>query len=70
MLVDSKLEAIEFYNKFKFIQIADQENDNNANTVFMVYDLIKPNELEYILSSMIEFCEEYEQEHLISLLNN
>ena len=69
MIVDSKLEAIGFYNKFRFIEIARQENDSD-DTVFMVYDLIKPNELEYILSSMIDFCEEYKQEHLIPLLKN
>ncbi len=69
VIVDSKIEAVDFYDKFNFIQIATQEDDVNR-TAFMVYDLIKPNELQYILPSMIDFCEIYEQKHLISLLQN
>ncbi|MEA2050464.1 MAG: GNAT family N-acetyltransferase [Campylobacterota bacterium] len=69
IIVDSKIEAIGFYDSFGFIQIAMQDDDT-TQTAFMVYDLFKPSELENDVLLMIEFCEEYEQGHLIPLLNN
>jgi len=69
IIVDSKIEAIGFYDSFGFIQIAMQD-DEIVPTAFMVYDLFKPSEIEDDILFMIEFCKEYKQEHLIPLLEN
>lgn len=69
IIVDSKIEAIGFYDSFGFIQIA-MHDDDIIQTAFMVNDLFKPSELENDVLFMVEFCEEYGLEHLIPLLNS
>ncbi len=65
VIVDSKEEAVDFYKKFDFVEIAPQDDDD---TVFMVYDLLKPKDLLELVPDMIEFCEYYGQEDLIKIL--
>lgn len=65
IIVDSKHEAVDFYKQFDFIDVANQEDDD---TVFMIYDLLKPNELEDLIDDMVEFCQTHNQNDLIAVL--
>lgn len=65
IIVDSKHEAIDFYKQFDFVEINQEEG---SDTVFMIYDLLKPSELLDIIPSMIQFCEEYNQSDLSEIL--
>lgn len=66
IIVDSKPEAVEFYEYFDFTAINKEED---SNTIFMVNDLLKPNELTHIIPMMIEFCNEYGQNEFVDILN-
>jgi ribosomal protein S18 acetylase RimI-like enzyme len=65
LIVDSKFEAIEFYKRFGFIEINKEEN---TDTMFMVFDIAKPIEVEDVLNEMIAFCEIFKQDNLIEIL--
>lgn len=65
LIVDSKPEAIEFYKRFGFIEIDKEEN---SNTMFMVFDIAKPCEVNKIVDDMIEFCKIFKQNDLIVIL--
>ena len=65
LIVDSKPEAIEFYKRFNFVEINKEENNE---TMFMVCDIAKPNEVKNIVDDMIEFCEVFKQNDLIEIL--
>ena len=69
IIVDSKDEAIKFYENMGFIEINKEES---SNTTFMLIDILKPSELkesnETILG-MKSFCEEYNLNELIGILD-
>ena len=65
LIVDSKPEAIEFYKRFNFVEINKEENNE---TMFMVCDIAKPNEVKNIVDEMIEFCEVFNQDDLVEIL--
>lgn len=65
IIVDSKPEAIKFYQQFDF-KILNHEED--SDTVSMVYNVLEPSELPEYLEEMIEFCEVHNQKELIELL--
>ena len=65
IIVDSKTEAISFYEKVGFVKIDKEEN---SDTMFMVYDLLQPKELTDVIPSMIEFCKLYKQTEFIDIL--
>ncbi|UCM99318.1 GNAT family N-acetyltransferase [Sulfurimonas sp. SWIR-19] len=65
LIVDSKFEAIEFYQRFGFIEI---DKEVNSDTMFMVFDIAKPSDVKEITSEMISFCEVFNQEDLIEIL--
>jgi len=65
LIVDSKPQAIKFYKKFEFLEI-DKEVD--SDTIFMVFDIAKPNEISEIIDGMIEFCEIFKQDDLVGIL--
>ena len=65
LIVDSKPEAIEFYKRFNFVKINKEEN---SETMFMVCDIAKPNEVKNIVNGMIKFCELFKQNDLIEIL--
>ena len=65
LIVDSKPEAIEFYKRFNFVKI---NKEVNSDTMFMVCDVTKPNEVENIVEDMIEFCKVFKQDDLVEIL--
>jgi hypothetical protein len=65
IIVDSKHEAIDFYKKFDFIEINKEEG---SDTVFMIYDLLKPSELADIIPSMMEFCNQFDIDDISGVL--
>ncbi len=65
LIVDSKLEAIEFYKRFGFIEIDKEENND---TMFMVFDISKPSEIKELIKEMILFCEVFNQDDLVEVL--
>lgn len=65
IIVDSKPEAVEFYEKFNF-KIINLEDTNN--TITMVYDVFEPNKLSEHIKEMVAFCEFHNQSKLIELL--
>lgn len=65
LIVDSKFEAIEFYKRFGFIEIDKEEN---SDTMFMVFDIAKSNEIKELTNEMISFCEIFKQDDLIEVL--
>jgi len=65
LIVDSKSEAIEFYKRFGFIEI---NNEENSDTMFMVLDITKPSEVKKLINEMILFCEIFKQNELIEVL--
>jgi GNAT superfamily N-acetyltransferase len=65
LIVDSKPEAVEFYRHFGFIEIDKAEN---GDTMFMVFNILKPSEIAKIVDDMIEFCKIFKQDDLISIL--
>jgi predicted GNAT family N-acyltransferase len=65
LIVDSKPEAVEFYKHFGFIEIDKEEN---SDTMFMVFDIPKPSEIDKIVDDMIEFCKIFKQDNLIGIL--
>ena len=65
LIVDSKPEAIVFYQKFGFIEIDKEEN---SETMFMVCDISKPSEIKSLLPDMTEFCKIFKQNDLIQIL--
>lgn len=65
IIVDSKHEAIEFYKQFDFVEINKEEG---SDTVFMIYDLLKPSELVDIIPSMIEFCNQFDLDDISGVL--
>ncbi len=67
LIVDSKSEAIEFYKRFNFVEINKEEN---SETIFMVCDIAKPNEVKNIVDDMIEFCKVFKQDDLVNILRN
>ena len=67
IIVDSKPEAVGFYESLGFVKI-DKEED--SDTMFMVNDILKPAELQDVIPQMIEFCELYHQNDLIDILKN
>jgi len=67
IIVDSKKDAVGFYKQFDFIEIAQEDDDN---TIFMVYDLLKPSELNDELDDIITFCKTYGQSDLIEILKS
>ena len=42
--------------------------EENSETMFMVCDITKPNEVKNILDDMIEFCEVFNQNDLVDIL--
>lgn len=67
IIVDSKTEAIDFYKALGFVEIDKEEN---SDTMFMVNDILKPSELKDLIPQMIEFCEMYQQNELIDILES
>jgi GNAT superfamily N-acetyltransferase len=67
IIVDSKHGAIDFYKQFDFVEINKEED---SDTVFMIYDLLRPNELIDIIPAMIEFCNRYQQHDLSGILQS
>jgi len=67
IIVDSKKDAVGFYTQCDFIEIAQEDDDN---TIFMVYDLLKPSELNDELDNIITFCKTYGQNDLIEILKS
>jgi len=67
LIVDSKIEAVAFYKRFNFIEIAKEEN---SETMFMVSDIAKPKEVKNILDDMVEFCRIFNQDELIDILKS
>lgn len=65
LIVDSKPEAIEFYKNFGFIEIDKEEN---SDTIFMVFDIPRPSEINKIIDNMIAFCKIFKQDDLVSIL--
>lgn len=65
IIVDSKLEAVEFYKYLDFKEV-DQAEDNQ--TIFMVNDILKPTELQESIANMVNFCEVFNQKELIEFL--
>ncbi|MFT5661000.1 MAG: hypothetical protein ACI9TV_001644 [Sulfurimonas sp.] len=65
IIVDSKPEAVQFYEKFDFIQVAKEDD---SDTIFMVNDILQPTELKDIIPSMIKFCKQYQQIKFIDIL--
>jgi len=65
LIVDSKSEAIEFYKRFGFIEI---NNEENSDTMFMVLDITRPSEVKKLTNEMILFCEIFKQNELIEVL--
>lgn len=65
IIVDSKSDAVEFYKKFNF-KIINQEDD--SDTITMVYDLFEPSKLSEYIEEMITFCEFHNQNRLIEIL--
>ncbi|KIM13422.1 MAG: hypothetical protein KU38_01905 [Sulfurovum sp. FS08-3] len=67
IIVDSKKDAVGFYTQCDFTEIAQEDDDN---TIFMVYDLLKKNELNDELDDIITFCKMYGQNDLIEILKS
>ncbi len=65
LIVDSKKEAVSFYTELGFVEVGEEED---GETIFMVYDLLKPSELTQVIPNMIAFCEQYHQDELIEIL--
>jgi len=65
LIVDSKPDAIVFYQKFGFIEINKEEN---SETMFMVCDISKPSEIKNLIAGMTEFCKIFNQDDLIKVL--
>ena len=65
VIVDSKPEAVSFYKRLDFKEV-DQTEDNE--TIFMVNDILKPQDLAKSIENMILFCKVYNQKELIGLL--
>jgi predicted GNAT family N-acyltransferase len=65
LIVDSKLDAVNFYKRFNFIEISKEEN---SETIFMICDIAKPNEIVEIIDKMVTFCEVFNQSDLIDIL--
>ncbi len=65
IIVDSKPEAVDFYKRLDFKEINQTED---SDTVFMVNDILKPQDLQTSIENMILFCEIYDQKELIELL--
>ncbi len=65
LIVDSKPEAVEFYKHFGFIEIDKEEN---SDTMFMVFDIPKPSEINKIVDDMVDFCKIFKQDDLIGIL--
>lgn len=65
VIVDSKPEAVEFYEGLGYKEV-DPTEDNE--TIFMVNDILKPSELENSIQDMVTFCKLYDQKELIELL--
>ena len=65
LIVDSKPEAIDFYKRFEFVEIDKEEN---SDTIFMVLDIVKPNEVKHVVEDMITFCQIFKQNDLIEIL--
>lgn len=67
LIVDSKKEAVGFYKSIGFIEVGKEED---GETIFMVYDLLKPAELKEKIPVMIKICEIYEQNDLVDVLKS
>ena len=67
IIVDSKKDAVGFYKQCDFIEIAQEDDDN---TIFMVYDLLKPSELNDEIDDIIAFCKTYGQNDLIEIFKS
>lgn len=65
IIVDSKPEAVDFYKQFNF-NILNQEED--SDTITMVYNVFEPSELAENIEDMLSFCEVHKQNELISIL--
>lgn len=65
IIVDSKSDAVGFYTNLGFIEIAKEEN---SDTIFMVNDILKIKDLQESLPSIINFCNTYEQNDLVPIL--
>ncbi len=67
LIVDSKPEAVSFYEQFDFVELINKTSDSDTTT--MLYDIGKLNELEEEdITEMISFCRTYNQTHLIDIL--